>query len=186
MKKKLVLILIILVLILGIGFYVWQNLKNEDTNNVEFEEYTPVEEISEEQERKTLVTLYFINKETKELMPEARLIDAKLLLNNPYKELVNLLIQGPKNEKLQSIIPKGTKINSAKLDKNTVILDLSEEFIKGVNEGITEETKIVYSIVNTLVELTEIESLKILINGKENISFEDNALDFSKEFKRIT
>ena len=40
------------------------------------------------------------NKETGELMPEGRIIDSKELLGNPYKKLVELLIEQPKNDKL--------------------------------------------------------------------------------------
>ena len=118
-------------------------------------------------------------------MPEARLIDAKLLLTNPYETLVNMLLEGPKSDKLENIIPKGTRVNSAKLEKNVLILDLSNEFTKGISIGKTEETKIVYSIVNTLAELTEVEGVKILIDGKENQSFEDKELSFNEVFTRI-
>ena len=118
-------------------------------------------------------------------MPEARLIDAKLLLENPYKELINMLIEGPKNNSLETVIPKGTKVNSAKLEKTMLVLDLSKEFIKEENLGKTEETKIVYSIVNTLVELTEVDSVKILIDGKENEGFADKELTFEEPFTRI-
>lgn len=65
------------------------------------------------------------------------------------------------------------------------IVDLSEEFIKDIKLGAEEESKIVYSIVNTLVELTEIESVKILINGKENMEFADGAIKFDQPFVKI-
>ena len=118
-------------------------------------------------------------------MPEARLIDAKLLTQNPYATLVGLLINGPKNDKLESVIPAGTRLNKVEVQKDMAIVDLSEEFIKGVSKGAEEESKIVYSIVNTLVELTEIESVKILIDGKEGLCFEDGQIDFKSPFVRM-
>ena len=60
-KKKFFLVLIILFVIL---FVIWFFIK-KNTNKQEFIEYTPQQEISEEQERKCLVSLYFRNKETK-------------------------------------------------------------------------------------------------------------------------
>ncbi len=72
-------------------------------------EYQPEEEISNEQMRQTIVSLYYKNKETGELMPEGRIIDSKKLLGNPYKKLVELLIEQPKNDKLESAIPNETK-----------------------------------------------------------------------------
>ena len=54
-----------------------------------------------------------------------------------------------------------------------------------MSKGTEEESKIVYSIVNTLVELTEIESVKILIDGKEGLCFEDGQIDFKSPFVRM-
>ena len=183
MNKKVLLVLLVILLVAGAGFCLWKYSQNKQEE--EITEYTPQEEISIEQERQTLVTLYFVNKETKMLMPEARLIDAKLLTQNPYATLVGLLINGPKNDKLESVIPEGTRLNKVEVQKDMAIVDLSEEFIKGVSKGAEEESKIVYSIVNTLVELTEIESVKILIDGKEGLCFEDGQIDFKSPFVRM-
>ena len=182
MKKKLIVLILIILLIVA-GVLLWKYFKEEEQSN--FTEYTPQEEISEEQARQSLVTLYFVNKESKTLMPEARLIDAKLLATNPYFTLVSLLINGPKNEKLETTIPVGTKLNKVVVEKDMAIVDLSEEFIKDIKLGAEEESKIVYSIVNTLVELTEIESVKILIDGKENMAFADKAIRFEKPFVKM-
>ena len=152
---------------------------------IEFEEYIPEEEISEEQERQTLVTLYFQDKESKVIMPEARLIDVKKLINNPCEVLINLLLEGPKNEKFTSVIPKGTKLNDVTVQGNMAIVDFSTDFIREIKLGAVEENKIVYSIVNTLTELSEIESVKILIDGHEGTAFDDKAIDFKNPFVRI-
>ena len=149
---------------------------------MEITEYTPQEEISSEQLRQTLITLYFKNKETGTLMPEARMIDSKILLNNPYSELVNLLLEGSKNDSLQKLIPEGTKANKVEIIKGIVYIDFSEEFIKNINLGAEEESKIIDSIVNTLTELTEVSGVKILINGEENLCFEDGAINFKEVF----
>lgn len=185
MNKKILWVAVILLLIAGALFCLWKYNEKKQEEQVSFTEYTPQEEISAEQERQTLVTLYFVNKETKMLMPEARLIDAKLLTQNPYATLVGLLLNGPKNEKLESVIPVGTRLNKVEINKGMAIVDLSEEFVKGVKVGAEEESKIVYSIVNTLVELTEIESVKILIDGKEGACFEDEQMNFKEPFVRI-
>ncbi len=181
-KKILIGISILLMAIIATIFLIFYLADSEESK---FTEYTPQEEISSKQERQTLVTLYFKNKETKMLMPEARLIDAKLLVENPYATLVGLLINGPKNEKLQPIIPEGTRLNSVKVSGDMAIVDLSSEFINNIKLGAEEESKIVYSIVNTLVELTEINSVKFLIDGKENESFEDGAISFKDPFVRM-
>lgn len=160
------------------------NSKEETDSNIEFTEYTPQEEISNEQLRQTLITLYFKNKQTGSLSPEARMIDSKILLNNPYNELIKLLIEGPKNESLERLIPEGTNVNSIEIKKGIVYIDFSEEFIKVGNMGAEEEGKIIYSIVNTLTELTEVSGVKILINGEENKCFESGQLNFNDIFIR--
>ena len=87
------------------------------------EEYQPQEEITDEQMRQTIISLYYENKETGELMPEGRLIDVKTLLNNPYKILIEMLIAEPKNNKLQSAIPNGTIINNVELKNDILYVD---------------------------------------------------------------
>ncbi len=181
--KKIWLVFLILLIILIIVFLV--NFYFTKNDEQEFTEYIPQEEISSEQERQTLVTLYFQNKETKMLMPEARLIDAKLLVQNPYATLIGLLLNGPKNEKLQSIIPEGTRLNNVEIKGNMAIVDLSSEFIEDIKLGAEEESKIVYSIVNTLVELTEVDSVKFLINGEDNACFQDKAINFKEPFVKM-
>ena len=93
-------LIIMLILIIVIGGWVFFN-REED---VVIEEYEPQEEISDEQLRQTIVSLYYKNKDTKELIPEGRLIDVKLLLDEPYTTLMQLLIDGPKNQNLEKIV----------------------------------------------------------------------------------
>ncbi len=186
-KKTIILIVVLLIFIGFIIFWVMSHKEVETNNNdTNFTEYTPQEEISNTQLRQTLVTLYFKNKETGELTPEARMIDSKILLNNPYNELIGLLIEGPKNESLEKLIPQGTKLNNVNIQKGIVSIDFSEEFTNVENLGAEEESKIIYSIVNTLTELTEVSGIKILINGEENKKFSDEGLDFSEAFVRQT
>lgn len=186
-KKK---IIIITLLILGIviigGCLIYKNThKKEEENNIQIQEYTPQEEITEEQLRKTIVSLYFNNKETNTLMPEARLVDVKILAKNPYQEIINLLIEGPKSDKLEKVIPDGTKLNKAEITGNVVCLDFSKEFIENHQGGAELESKTIYSIVNTLIELNEVDAVKILIDGEENKSFKDDAINFKNNFVKM-
>ena len=116
-------------------------------------------------------------------MPEARIIDAKDLLNNPYITIIELLIKGPQNDKLESLISENTKINSAVLKGNVLYVDFSKEFLNN-KSGIEEESKTIYSIVNSLTELNEVSYVRILIDGEENKAFNDNAINFRENFAR--
>ena len=170
-NKKIILIfsiLLILVLIGGI-FAIWF-VKNKENSKVE--EITPEEEISEEQLRQTIVTLYFVSNETNEIMPEARLIDIKEIIATPYEKLINLLIEGPKNEKAKKVIPEGTTLLKTFLEKDVITLDFSKEFLNYNKEDEKEKENIINTIVNTLTELTEINGVKIKIEGEEVEDFE--------------
>ena len=178
--KKIIILIIIVIICIVVGVILFLNNKSKE----EIQEYQPQEEISEEQERQTMVSLYFVNKTTKTLEPEARLIDVKELINNPYTTLINLLIEGPKNENHEKTIPDGTTLLNSSLEGDVLKLDFSQEFINNHVGSMEEEQTTINSIVNTLTELTEVNSIKILINGEENKSFIDGEIDFTQNFTR--
>lgn len=121
-----------------------------------------------------------------ELQEESRLIDVKDLITEPYVVLINLLIGEPKGSNLISAIPNGTKINSTQLKNDILYLDLSKEFIENHIGGEEEEKISIYAIVNTLTQLTEVNSVKILIDGNEDSSFSDGKINFKEPFVKTT
>lgn len=181
MNKKVIIVLIIILLLIvgGIWYFLKQRGQEQQT------EYTPQEEISDEQLRQTIVTLYFKNKDTHELKSEGRLIDAKLLLNEPYNTLMELLIEGPKNEKLEKVIPEGTKVNKIELKNDILYIDLSKEFVENHQGGEELESNTIYSIVNTMTGLTEVNGVKMLIDGKADQAFKDGKIKFDDAFVKV-
>ncbi len=184
MNKKVFIITIILLILAIIGVAVY--LVMQRNNEKQTKEIQPQEEISDDQMRQTIVTLYYQNKETKELMPEGRMVDVKTLLADPYATLINLLMDTPKSDNLQTVIPEGTKVLNIELKNDVIYLNLSNEFINNHKGGLEEEKATVYSLVNTLTELNEVNSVKILINGEENKAFKDEKLNFKEEFTRTS
>ena len=91
----------------------------------------------------------------------------------------------PKNENLQCVIPEGTIVNKVELKSDILWVDLSKEFIENHPGGIEEEKNTIYSIVNTLTELTEVNGVKILIDNEENKSFKDNNMNFNEIFLKV-
>ena len=179
MKRIITITIIICLILLGIwGVYYFFVMDKHEA----ITEITPQEEISEEQMRQTIVSLYF--KSGDEIVPEARLVDVKQLLNNPYEKILNMLIEGPKSSNLTGIIPKGTKINKIQKENDTLIIDFSKEFIENHTGGEQEEQNTIKCIVNTVTELTEINSIKILIDGEENKAFKDKKIKFNQIFER--
>lgn len=129
-----------------------------------------------------MISLYYTNIETNTLMPEAKVIDAKNLLENPYKTLTEYLMEAPKNEKLKSSIPEGTKVNKAERKGEVVTLDLSKEFIE--NKTADEINLAIFAVANTLTELNEVNYIKILIDGEENKKIDGTDIVLNKEFAR--
>lgn len=172
-KKIMIFFSCLLIVILVGGFFTIKYVKINKQENMLNDEYVPQEEISEDQMRQTIVSLYFLDKETKELEPEARLIDIKEIINDSSDKLVQLLIEGPKNSKNEKIIPDGTKLNKSYMDDDCVVLDFSNELL---NYNKTEEKgkeTLINSLVNTLTQLTEVNKVKILIDGTENEEFNE-------------
>lgn len=182
-NKKIFFISIFIILILAVlgSYFLFKNKSKINLEN-SIDEYIPQPEISDTDMRKTIICLYFKNIETNSLIAEAKCIDVIDLYENPYLYLVNLLIAGSENENLESAIPEGTKINACYIEGNTVIVDLSKEFIDNAPIGIDEESMAIYSIVNTLTELNEVSNVKFLVNGEENKSFKDGKINFKNVF----
>lgn len=163
MKKMFILKVVIIIATISIlAILIILNFSTEVVENVENETVIePEEEISEEQMRQTAITLYFEDKESMQLVTEEKKVDAKDLVDNPYLYIVNLLILGPNSENLQNPIPEGTKVNKAELNGDCVTVDLSKDFLN------SSGTNAIYSIVNSLTELKEVNSVKFLIDGEE-------------------
>ena len=172
-KKIIVIFVIIFVIVILGGYFAIKYVKDKKENTNEVQEYVPEEEITDNQLRQTIVSLYFPTKEGKELVPEARLVDIKEIINNPYEKLINLLIEGPKNEKEEKIIPEGTKVLKTYMEDDCVVLDFSEEFLNYNKNDENTKNNLMNSIVNTMTELTEVNKVKILINGNQNQEFNE-------------
>ncbi len=118
-NKKIIMysgIIILILFIVGIGILVINNHKKEE--NIIIEEYTPQEEITDEQLRQTNVTLYFYDDSINDLATEIIKIDSKKLLEKPEKQLIEFLIEGPKDENLTKLIPENTKLLNTEIKKD--------------------------------------------------------------------
>lgn len=173
-----IVLLILFILLVGIKIIKIKKIKNNKKNS----EYIPVEEITEEQLRQTNINLYFYNSNTKEVVPEIRKIDSKNLLENPENKLIQFLINGPEDNSLSRLIPEGTELIGTKIDKGILLINFSDEFINNKNGGIDYEKKIIESILKTVLQLNEINGIKILINGETNGNFGDTEINFENIF----
>ena len=165
-------VIILVILILAVGGIAIKTLTQNKGEGIE-NEYTPQEEISDEQTRETIATLYFIDKESNTVKPEARLVNVKDIIISPYTNLVQLLIDGPKNDKLEKLIPDDTKILNASIDGEVLTLDFSNQLLNYDKKKQNVKENMIKSIVNTVTELNEVNKVKILIEGIANTEFSD-------------
>ncbi|MBQ2662431.1 MAG: GerMN domain-containing protein [Clostridia bacterium] len=72
------------------------------------------------------ITLYFPNSQASLNVPVTRYVEG----GTDFESAVQELIKGPENEKLLNCFPEGTKLNSASINENRAVVDLSGEFLK--------------------------------------------------------
>lgn len=128
---------------------------------------------------KTPVKLYFINEQGNKLAPETRYIsntEVSKGTDSFATAIVKELITGPaKGSLLQATIPQGTKVHSNVTIKDGIAtVDLSKEFIDKHPGGKKKEQLTLYSIVNSLTELSDIKSVQFKIEGKVKKEFKGN------------
>lgn len=156
MQKWIILLIILIIVILGIVIVVNVNIETE---------YTPEMEIEDVELRKTIVSLYFKNNNSGEIEKETRLIDSKELLRDPYNFLIELLLTGPENSNYGKIIPENVKLIGTSFENGCVIINFSKEFEDNIQ--MEQLDKAIFSIFKTLTELTEVNSIKIIIDNNE-------------------
>lgn len=166
MKNKKIIMyisIILLIIIISIVGYLLSYKNNEEI----FSDYTPAQEITDEQLRKTNIVLYFYDEINDKIIEEIKQIDAKILLENPEKKLIEYLISGPQNNNINNLIPENTQIINIEIKKGILYINFSKEFI-GINnlENKIKE-KINETILKTVVQLNEINQIKILVEGGE-------------------
>ena len=164
MKKKFIIIFIIFIIICLIIYFLINHMSIIKNN--EYMDYTPEQEISDSQSRETTITLYFLNPENNQLKSEGCVINSSELLQNPYKTIVEKLIEGPTDEKLQKVFPENTRLIDAKLQNDYVVLNFSEEILNFKDD--IQKYNIINSLLNSLTQLNEVNSIKILINNETN------------------
>lgn len=185
MRKKLLIFFIFLIIFLVGAIILFKtkiiqfeiDMEENSINTNETNKLTPEEEISDKQLRTSKVKIYFGDKEGV-LSAETRDIDVKDLLQDPYKIIINLLIEGPKEEN-EKLIPEGTKLIGTERIGDVLIINFSKEFIDNCDKDKNKQELLIKSIVYSVMELREINAIKIQIEGEEVKSFKENGYDLS-------
>lgn len=109
------------------------------------------------------LTLYFPNSEATGLIPTKRTVQVKdqEVIKAMFIELAN-----PPSG-FEKPLPSGTKLLDATVNSGGIAtINLSAEFKKNFGGGSAGEQMTMYSIVNTLTTLPDIQSVQFLLEGK--------------------
>lgn len=176
MRKTIsILVLCCMIVSLFAGCNVLQKLGFGKDDN---DELLPVSSISmneEEAQRltdKVPIHLYFANSDNTKLKLEVRYIpmtEARKSVQNLAGIIVKEVINGPgQNSTAKRTVAETAKLRSpVTLNGTTATVDLTADFTNKMGTTKAEQDMAIYSIVNSLTELREIEKVKFTIDGKE-------------------
>ncbi len=121
------------------------------------------------------VTFYFSDEQAMYLLPEERTITKgdKSLEAAVIQDLIN----GPEKDGLVRTIPEGTKLISITVVNGVANVNFSKEFQSKHWGGSAGETMTLYSVVNSLGELTGIEKVQFLLEGEKKESILNGNMD---------
>lgn len=116
------------------------------------------------------ITLYFSNKEGNGLVQEVqeRHYNSNISLE---KLVMEQLLKGSVSGEGISAIPSGTKLVSVSVLDGVCFVNLDEGFLNQnyeIGEGV-----VIYSIVNSLVELPSVNKVQISVNGDTSITYRE-------------
>jgi len=185
-SKYLIMLLIVFVLFVTSGCDKANNQNdkkiNSDTQVVTEKEKTANDTKTSVAEKSDTLKVYYANEDGTKLVSEVK---TKVVPGeDKYTTVMKQLIVGTNEKGAVSIIPKGTKLHSVKVEKNIAYVDFSKELVKKFNGGSAGELMLVGSIVNTLTEFPEIKAVQILVEGKEVDTIAGH-MDTSEPFKRF-
>ncbi len=117
-------------------------------------------------EEESNVTLYFSDLNAEYLVKEIRRI--RISRGESLEKLiVTELIRGPKTQNAGRTLPQETKIRSVETKDRVCFVNLSSEFVSKNNVGVAAEKLTIFSIVNSLTELSNIDKVQFLIEGEK-------------------
>lgn len=107
------------------------------------------------------INVYYSDQTGEFLIGEARIISG----GSKYVDAISEMMKEPIDSSLVKLIPETTKINSVTVDDGIAKVDLSQNFVDDKWPGETVDILVIYSIVNTLTEFPDVNSVEFYIDG---------------------
>ncbi len=129
---------------------------------------------------KTTITLYFADVTGTYLVQEQQ--DIAFSSNVPVEKIIlEALLAGPKTEDHNPVLSSDRLINSVTVKDGICYVDITDPVLE-IKSPVTEELSL-YSIVNSLTELSYINKVQISIDGETNRNFK-STISLMQPFER--
>ena len=121
------------------------------------------------------VVLYFADGDSGLLSSEIRAI--KITDTQPVEQyVINELVKGPERNGLKATLSSDTSVISVETTDGTCFVNFGANFISR-NSGTNEKENLaIYSMVNSLTELDNVNNVQFLVDGKKISSFGTNSI----------
>ncbi len=120
---------------------------------------------------KVELTLYFSNEAGDRLVPEKRTV-VRSTNTSLERLVVEQLIEGPEEEGCFATLPENVKLLNVSVNDSVCAVNFDTSFLNNTLE--VKEYIPVYSIVNSLTELSTVNRVQIRINGSQEAVFRDS------------
>ena len=118
----------------------------------------------------TGINLYFADADMKKLVKEYRKIN--ITDTQPVEQyIVSELIKGTSGENRQKLLAPNTRIISVETTDGTCYVNFKHDFIDKNISTLDKERLVIYSIVNSLTERSDVKNVQFLIEGKKTDKF---------------
>ena len=134
-----------------------------DDSSSDEENNTDNEQSEETGTGEITINVYYADNMGEYLVGEARIVSSE----NKYVDALSELMKAPIDSSLYQLVPESTIINSIIVEDGLAKVDLSNEFLEDRIQSDTVDILLIYSIVNTLTEFKEVNSVSLYINGEK-------------------
>ena len=115
--------------------------------------------------------LYFADESGERLVEEDRSVMSSI---NTSKEklIIDELMKGTRSSSLKATLPADSKLLNISVSDNVCYVNFDESFLLGV--GDVQGYVTIYSIVNSLTDLSSVSKVQISANGIQNVNLKDS------------
>ena len=120
---------------------------------------------------RTELTLYFTDETGEKLFPEKREVIHNVN-TSVEKVILEELISGPERSELSPTLDPGTRLLNVSVNENVCYLNFDTSFVNNPLE--VRDYIPIYSIVNSLSELSSVNRVQFTVNGVQDVKFRDS------------